>query len=482
MKPVRVLAVASEAYPLVKTGGLADVVGALPGALAAEKINVTTLLPGYPKIIAALAAARVLHHVEDLFGAPARILAGKAAGLDLLVIDAPHLYDRPGSPYQAPHGGEWGDNAQRFAALGLIGAMVARGQAGLARFDLVHAHDWHAGLVPAYLRYGPQPAPPCVFTIHNLAFQGKFPLWLLGSLGLPPEANSLDGVEYFGTLGYLKAGLQLADRITTVSPTYAAEIRMPEHGMGLDGLLRHRGGAVSGILNGIDTEVWNPETDATIPARFSAADLARRAANKRALQERLGLTPDPDALVFGAVSRLTWQKGFDLLLAALPDLLDQGAQLAVLGSGEPAIEHGFREAARHHAGRVGLFLGYDEELAHLVQAGADVILLPSRFEPCGLTQLCALRYGALPLVAQVGGLADTVVNANEAALSMGVGTGFVFSPVSVEMLRTAIMRARRLWQDKETWRKLQRNAMVCDVSWRGPARQYAALFRDLRGA
>ncbi|MBE9605085.1 glycogen synthase GlgA [Acetobacteraceae bacterium H6797] len=482
MKPLRVLAVASEVYPLIKTGGLADVVGALPGALAAQKIKVTTLVPGYPAIMQALQRPRAVHVFEDLFGAPARLLSAKAGGLDLLVIDAAHLYNRPGNPYNAPHGGEWGDNAQRFAALGMIGAMVGRGIGKVAAFDLVHAHDWHAGLTPAYMRFGPPGAPPCVFTIHNLAFQGKFPLELAPRLGLPPEAVSIDGVEYYGTLGFLKAGLQCADWVTTVSPSYAAEIRMADHGMGLDGLLRHREATVTGILNGIDDDVWNPETDEMIPMRYTAQSVAKRAENKRALQERLGLEPDPEALVFGAVSRLTWQKGFDLLLGAMPKLLAQGAQLAMLGGGDPEIENGFRRAAAFNPGRVGVTIGYDESLAHLVQAGSDAIVLPSRFEPCGLTQLCALRYGALPLVAHVGGLADTVIDANEAALSMGAGTGFIFSPVTVQMLEAAIERCARLWQDKANWRKVQANALSSDVSWRRPAAQYAALFRRLTAA
>jgi starch synthase len=476
---MRVLAVAAEAFPLLKTGGLADVVGALPAALAAEGIAVTTLLPGHPAILGRLEAAEPVASFDSLFGGAGRLLRGRAAGLDLLVLEAAHLYDRPGNPYTRPDGSDWPDNAIRYGALARIGASLARGFGGLAGYDLVHAHDWHAGLLPAYLEYDGLAHPPTVFTIHNLAFTGSFDLSLLGALGLPPAAGDIHGVEFYGGLGFLKAGLRFAEAITTVSPTYAAEIRQPDSGMGFDGLLRDRGAALHGILNGIDTAVWDPAQDPLIPARYDAADPAARAANKAALQQRLGLRPDPSALLFGAVSRLTWQKGFDLLLAALPALLDSGAQLALLGSGERGLEEAFGTAAAAHPGRIGLQIGYDEGLAHLIQAGCDALLVPSRFEPCGLTQLCALRYGALPLVARTGGLADTVIDANEAAIAMGTGTGLQFSPVTAEALGMAIRRCAGLWADPPLWARLQANAMACPVSWARPAGHYAALFRAL---
>ncbi len=477
---LRVLSVASECVPLVKTGGLADVAGALPHALAPEGVAITTLLPAYPKVLAALPDAVPLRRFEDLFGGPARLLRGQAAGLDVLALDAPHLYDRPGNPYLSPQGGEWGDNAIRFAALGAVAALVAReGAGGAPGFDLLHAHDWQAGLAPAYLRFGAGARRvPSVFTVHNLAFQGKFDPAIFPRLGLPPQAMSTDGIEYYGAIGYLKAGLWYADRITTVSPTYAAEIRTPEAGMGLDGLLRGRGGALSGILNGLDTRDWDPATDADLPAAFSAVDVAPRAANKRALQERMGLHPDPGALLFGFVGRLAWQKGVDLVLGALPAVLGADAQLALLGTGEWGLEEGCRGAAWANQGRVGAQIGFDEGLARLFYAGADVILVPSRFEPSGLAQLCALRYGALPLVAHVGGLADSVIDANEMALAAGIGTGLHFSPVTREMLESAIGRAAQLWRDKPAWARLQVNAMATDVSWRRSAAAYAALFRD----
>jgi len=475
MSLLRVLAVASEVFPLVKTGGLADVAGALPLALAADGVATTTLLPGYPAVIAALEAADAVHEDSALFGGPARLLRGQAAGLDLLVLDAPHLFDRPGNPYTQPGGADWPDNAARFGALGNIAAFVARG--GVAGFapDVLHCHDWQAGLAMAYLRFSPGRRPGTVMTVHNLAYQGNFPAGVLGALGLPGEAFSLDGVEFHGMVGFLKAGLALADRITTVSPTYAAEIQTAENGFGLDGLLRARAGVLHGILNGIDDAVWNPAADALITAPFSDA-AGRNKKNKAAVQARFGLAAAPERLVFGVISRLTWQKGLDLLLEAMDAVIGLGAQLVVLGTGEPALEAGFRAAAAANPGRVGCVIGYDEGLAHQMQAGIDALLVPSRFEPCGLTQLCALRYGALPVVARVGGLADTVIDANEAALAAGAGTGVQF-PVGA--LRPALRRAAALWSQPEAWRGLQANAMRADVSWRRPAAQYAALYRGL---
>jgi starch synthase len=473
---LHVLSVASEIYPLIKTGGLADVVGALPRALAAEGVAMRTLVPGYPAVMQALEQARQLHHTADLFGGAARLIAGKAAELDLFVIDAPHLFARPGNPYIAPDGGDWPDNGLRFAALGQVGAQIGLGLIPGFVPDVVHAHDWQAGLAPAYLYYGGE-RPGTVMTVHNLAFQGQFPADLFPRLGLPSYAFAIDGVEYYGAVGYLKAGLQLADRITTVSPTYAIEIRTPEAGMGLDGLLRARSTVLSGILNGIDERVWDPETDASLAATFDAAHLQARAVNKAALQERLGLAANPEALLFGVVSRLAWQKGMDLLLQAIPMLVARGAQLALLGSGERQLEDGFVAAAAVHPGAVGIKLGYDEELAHLIQGGSDAVLVPSRFEPCGLTQLCALRYGALPVVARVGGLCDTVIDANEMALAAGVATGVQFAPITPEGLEAAIERAALLWENQGSWRRLQQNGMRTDVGWSRPARHYASLYR-----
>ncbi|MBB6250640.1 glycogen synthase GlgA [Nitrospirillum iridis] len=478
---IAVLSVASEVFPLIKTGGLADVVGALPGALAAEDVAVRTLVPGYPSVLAALADVTPVHSFDELFGGPARLLAGTARGLDLVVVDAPHLFDRPGNPYVGPDGRDWPDNPLRFAALSRAAAEIGLGRTSLPRPDVVHAHDWQAGLAPAYLHYEGGPRPGTVITVHNLAFQGQFDATLLHNLGLPSHSFGMDGVEYYGAVGYLKAGLQLADRLTTVSPTYAQEIRGPEAGMGLDGLLRARANRLSGIINGIDTTVWDPAHDPLLPAPYSARQPKGRALSKAALQQRFGLTDDPGALVFGVVSRLSWQKGLDLLLEALPTLLATGAQLVLLGAGEAALERGYRDAAAAHPGRVGCIIGYDEALAHLIQAGAEALIVPSRFEPCGLTQLCALRYGAIPVVSSVGGLADTIIDANEMAIANGVGTGLRFQPTTTLALEGALQRAASLHADAAVWKRLRRNAMATDVSWTNPARHYAALYRELAG-
>jgi starch synthase len=318
-----------------------------------------------------------------------------------------------------------------------------------------------------------------VITVHNIAFQGLYPAGLLGELGLPEAAFSTQGVEYYGNIGYLKGALVLADRITTVSPRYAMEIRTPEFGMGLDGLLRHRADVLTGILNGIDTQEWDPATDPRIASRFDAKHLGRRAANKAALRRLLGLSQDAGAPLLGLVSRLTTQKGIDLLLEAIPEALALGAQFAMIGHGEGTLEAAVAAAAAAHPGRVAALVGFDEPLAHQLQAGADAIVVPSRFEPCGLTQLCALRYGAIPVVASVGGLADTVSDASEEAIAAGTANGLQFSPVNGEALSRALARAVGLWHERATWERLQKRAMATDVGWRRSARQYASLYREL---
>ena len=477
MTPLRVLSVASEIYPLVKTGGLADVAGALPEALAGEGIAVTTLVPGYPAVLEALEGAERVHGFPDLFGGPASLVAGRAGRLDLLALDAPHLYARAGGPYTAPDGTDWSDNAQRFAALGFVAAQVGRGTAAGPAPDVLQVHDWQAGLAAAYLHFQGGRRPGVVATVHNLAFQGVFPADLLADLQLPAEAFAIEGIEFHGRLSYLKAALQYADRITTVSPTYALEIQTEEYGMGLDGLLRARSRVLSGILNGIDEAVWDPARDPHLDAPYDGTTLERRAANKAGLQAQLGLSRGPEPLLLGVVSRLSWQKGLDLLLDALPTLLAEGAQLVLLGSGDRDLESGFRIAAAMHPNQIAAVIGFDEALAHRIQGGCDAILVPSRFEPCGLTQLCALRYGAVPIVARVGGLSDTVIDANEVALAAGVATGIQFAPVTQVALSSALGKAAALWNDKPAWSRLQQNALRAEVGWGRPARRYAEVFR-----
>ncbi|MDN4999390.1 glycogen synthase GlgA [Bradyrhizobium sp. GCM10027634] len=477
MTPVRVLAVASEVYPIVKTGGLADVAGALPIALKGHGVEMRTLMPGYPDVMRLLSGADEIRRWPDYFGGPGRLLAGSRDGLDLFVLDVPHLYARPGNPYITAEGVDWPDNGVRFAALSRVAADIGHGLVPAFVPDVVHAHDWQAGLAPAYLHYDGGARPATVMTIHNMAYQGKFARELAGSIGLPHDATfDVHGLEYFGGISFLKAGLQLADRITTVSPTYAHEIQSDEGGMGLGGLLRERASVLSGILNGIDVEVWNPQTDPHIAYRFSPEELVFRAANKAVLQQQFNLDSSDEAPLLGVISRLSWQKGLDLLLEAIPTILDQGMQLALLGSGDRDLQDRYQAAARANPGRIGVMIGYDEVLAHLIQAGSDALLVPSRFEPCGLTQLCALRYGAIPIVSRVGGLEDTIVDIGETGHD---ATGFKFGPVTADALAGTLRRANAAFHDKPTWRQLQRSGLATDVSWRNRAGEYAALYRGL---
>lgn len=475
---MRVLSVASEAYPLVKTGGLADVVGALPAAVKPHGVEMRVLVPGYPAVMKAMAAAKAVHTYADLFGGSARILFATVQGMDVLALDAPHLFDRPGNPYLGPDGKDWPDNAIRFAAFSTAAADIGRGALKTWVPDILHLHDWQAALAAVDVRH--RGGPRTVLTVHNIAFQGQFASSVFPRLGLPAAAYAIEGLEYFGNVNFLKGGLALADMITTVSPTYAREICTPEYGMGLDGLLRARRHNTVGIVNGIDTGVWNPETDKYLSATFSLRALEKRRKNKRELEKRFGLDQD-DGIIHGVVSRLTWQKGLDIFANLMDWLVASGARLALIGTGEPGIETAFAAAAQRHKGRIGVVMKYDEGLSHLVQGGADTMLVPSRFEPCGLTQLYGLRYGCVPVVARTGGLADTVIDANEAALSAGVATGFQFSPVDEPSLQNALQRSATAFADQKLWAKLQSNGMSADLSWDRSAAHYAALYRGLLG-
>lgn len=483
---LRVLAVASEAYPLIKTGGLADVVGALPAALTPHGVEMTTLLPGYPVVMQQLQRGRgakwveELHGYEELMGERARLLRVSTSSLPLIVLDAPGLFAREGGPYADRAGVDWPDNWCRFAALAKAAADLAGGIATGYQPDLVHAHDWQGAMAPAFMRYGNDRArrTPSVITIHNLAFQGRFDAAIFPALGLPAEAFAIDGVEYFGGVGFLKAGLQTAGAITTVSPTYAEEIRRSEFGMGLEGLIEARHSSVHGIVNGVDTAIWDPSADANLRMVYTAASLAGRVDNRRAVEQAFGLAPDKGPL-FCVVSRLTWQKGMDVLAAVLGDLVDMGGRLAVLGTGDQALEAAFMAAAERWPGKVGVRIGYDETLSHLLQGGADAILIPSRFEPCGLTQLYGLRYGCVPVVARTGGLADTVIDANEAAVSMGVATGYQFDSVTSRSLLQAVGRAIDGFSRPMQWRTMQRQGMKADFSWTRSGKRYADLYRHL---
>ena len=472
----RVLSVASECVPLIKTGGLADVAGALPAALAPHGWQMRVLMPAYAGI-GAKAGRSPVWQTDNLFGGPARVMALRHAGLEMLLLEAPHLYDRRGGPYLATDGYDHPDNPERFAALCWVAAEIARdGLSDGWRPEVVHAHDWQGALVPAYLTYGDIKVPS-VLTIHNIAFQGQFSADLFPQLGLPGHAL-WEALEYYGTISYLKGGLVTAHAVSTVSPSYAEEILTPAFGMGLEGVITSRADDLYGIVNGIDATVWNPATDRLIAQTYAPTALKKRQANREALAARFMLDDD-DGPIFCVISRLTWQKGMDLLAEVTDMLVATGAKLVVLGSGDHALESSLLAAAARHKGRIGMVVGYDEPLSHLMQAGADAILIPSRFEPCGLTQLYGLRYGCVPVVARTGGLADTIIDANEAAIAAQTATGIKFAPGSADALRSAIRRTVRLHTSVKIWGQLQKQGMKCDVSWGRSAERYAELYQRL---
>jgi starch synthase len=469
----RVLSVASECVPLVKTGGLADVVGALPAALGAVGWEMRVILPAYRALREQAKSWPVVFEEADLWGGPGRVLSGEVAGISLLLLDAPHLYDREGGPYSSPTA-EHPDNAIRFAALSWVAARIAREGLEDWKPDVLHAHDWQAGFAPAYLAYHGSGGVKSVITIHNIAFQGWAPAHLLGVLRLPGHAFHPDALEYYGGISSLKAALVTADWITTVSPSYAAEIMRPEFGMGLEGVLAARGPIVSGILNGVDTKVWSPEAE---DPPFTAKALAGKAVARAKLCEEFGLeVPGPLAIV---VSRLTDQKGIDLLPSVAPEFVLGGGGLIVLGSGDPGMEAAMRNLAARFPGRVAAKIGYDEAMSHRLFAGADAVLVPSRFEPCGLTQMYGLRYGTVPVVSLVGGLADTVIGASPATLATGAATGVTFHPVDVLAFRQALATVLELYGQPKLWAKLRANAMAHPVGWETSAAAYARLYERL---
>jgi starch synthase len=488
---MKVLYLCTELYPFLKTGGLGDVSAGLPPALQALGCEVRLLMPAFPALHQAAPVQQMvapLPRTPTPWGSPpdlpsAHLVLAHLPGVaqPVYLLQAPVLFDRPGNPYLGPDGHDWRDNASRFAALSWAGALLGQGLDPQWTPDVLHGHDWHAGLMPAYVRAfadAQQPTPATVFTVHNLAYQGIFPAALFPQLGLPPAMLDVHGVEFFGQLSFMKAALRYADRLTTVSPTYAQEIQHPAQGMGLDGLLRERSGVLTGILNGVDEQVWNPATDALLPTPFDAQTLDNKAVVKRALQERLGLAERHNALVFGVVSRLTPQKGLHLLVPLLDELVQRGGQLALLGQGDEALEQALVDAALRHPGAVAVRMGYDEDTAHAVIAGADVLLMPSVFEPCGLTQLYGLRYGSLPLVHRVGGLADTVVDCTLENLDDDSATGFVFDAFTADALRHALGRAFALFRRPQAWRRVQQQAMAQRFDWATAAHHYLAVYRS----
>ncbi|MBK8016311.1 MAG: glycogen synthase GlgA [Betaproteobacteria bacterium] len=478
---VKILFATSEAVPLVKTGGLADVSGALPLALRREGADVRLLMPGYRSVLTG--AGDGWETVADLAlppFPPARLLATTLpGGLPLLAIECPPLFDREGGLYQRRAGEDWPDNDIRFGLLSRVAALLAQESSPLGwRPDLLHCNDWQTGLAPAFLAASGGGAPT-LLTIHNLAFQGIFQTGTLARVGLPWDLYRVDGVEYYGNISFLKAGIQFATRLTTVSPTYAREIQSEPLGFGLQGLLAWRSRDLTGILNGIDEQTWDPARDPHLPRRYDATSLPRKEASKRALQVALGLDADPKAPLLGAVSRLTHQKGLDLLIACIEPLLESGLQLAVLGSGEPELESAFTGLAQRYPGRAGVRLGFDEAFSHLVEAGADFFVMPSRFEPCGLNQMYSQRYGTPVVARTTGGLADSITDAGAGPGTVPDATGFLFRDPTPEALAEALDRAVGAFAHRRVWRRMQRAGMARDFSWDAAARTYLELYRSL---
>jgi starch synthase len=480
---MRILFVSSEVFPLIKTGGLADVAGALPLALAKLKADVRLLMPGYPQALEAATHRKVVADLGNHLGAgPARLIEGRLAdsNIPLLLIDCPQLYARTGNPYLGPDGKDWPDNAKRFGLLGLTAARLCADSTLIGwQPDILHGHDWQAGLAPAYLAAWGGRRPGTVFTIHNIAYQGIFDPAVLPELELPVSMFSMQGLEYYGSVSFLKAGCWYSDKITTVSPTYAGQIQTPEQGCGMEGLLAGRAGDLLGILNGTDDTIWNPATDPYLTHQFKPGDMKGKAKNKAALQRELGLPMQPDRLLMAVISRLNDHKGMDLVIDTLPDLLmHQHCQFVGLGSGDHALEQGFTRLADRHSHHMALHIGYSEPLAHRIMAGADTFLMPSRMEPCGLTQMYALKYGTIPIVGATGGLVDTVADFEESGKTEA-GRGFVLEETTAPGLDRAVMRALATFKDKVEWNRVASANAKLDFSWKQSAKHYIDLYKSL---
>jgi starch synthase len=478
----RILFPVSEAYPLMKTGGLGDVAGSLPPALAELGADVRILMPAYHDTLQRVGKTRDRIHFQiPEHDAMVSLRQTELPGTKVKVwlLDFPPAFDRPGNPYHDEHGNPWPDNPYRFALLSRAAAIIARGGAGMKwRADLVHCHDWQTALTIALLAQSPR-RPATMFTIHNLAYQGLYPRDVFDMLHLPDSLWNADALEFYGQMSFIKGGIAFADRVTTVSPRYAQEIQTPEFGHGLDGLLRHRAADLIGILNGIDEDTWDPKTDPYLRRHYDLHSFARKRGNKTLLQQEFGLPEDEEVPLIGLVGRLAQQKGIDLVLDALPRILKRRWQLVVLGTGDAGYEARLRDFSARHGERVAVRIGYDEGLAHRVEAGADLFLMPSRFEPCGLNQMYSLRYGTVPLVHRVGGLADTVVDTDESSLAAGKATGFVFDEASATALVAALVAALDRYKDRKTWRKIALCGMKQSFSWRTSAEQYMHQFRTL---
>jgi len=478
---MRVLFVTSEAYPLVKTGGLGDVSYALPNALRQLGIDVRLLIPGYPEVLKQLSLIEVHENIRLYpLDEPIHLLAGIMPGeiTPVYVIKCPSLYERDGGPYQDTEGKDWVDNVLRFGILSKVAALFGNHQL-LFKPQIVHCNDWQTGLVPAFLTFNPNPNTRTVMSVHNMAYQGIFGPELIDEFGLPPESFSLSGLEYYGKVSFLKAGLSYSDWITTVSPNYAKDIQTPPYGCGLEGLLTQRQTHLTGILNGIDTKVWNPETDCHLSRHYTIKSLAAKARNTQALRSQFKLASSKQMPLIGIIARLIEQKGIDLVVPIIPDIIKAGAQLVILGSGDKNLEQSLLQLAKHYPKQLSVTLGYDEKLAHKIEAGANMFLMPSRFEPCGLNQMYSMYYGTIPIVRRTGGLADTVVDASSEHIQKKTATGFVFEKENSEALFSCIQRALQIFPHKKMWQQLQITGMSRDFSWEKSAEQYISLYHQL---
>ncbi|PVV20342.1 MAG: starch synthase [gamma proteobacterium symbiont of Ctena orbiculata] len=478
---MKILFASSEATPLIKTGGLADVAGSLPTALNHIGQDCRLILPGYPDVLEKAENLTKLATLE-IAGekSPVHLLKGSSGPhkVPLYVVDAPHRFKRPGNPYLSPEGVNWPDNAERFSLF--CHAVVELATNRIEHDwvpDVVHANDWQTGLI-APLLYMEKKRPATLFTIHNLAYQGLYDQATFQRLGLPDHLWSYHHLEFHGQLSFIKGGIALSDRVNTVSPSYATEIKTAEFGYGLEGLLNHRKDHFTGVLNGIDYHAWDPMTDKHIDTPFSVERFSEKRKNKLALQREYGLPEDEHIQLLGYIGRLVDQKGVDLILQILPGIMDAGVQMVMLGSGNKDLEHALEKISNRYHSRVGVYIGYDESLSHRIEAGCDCFLMPSRFEPCGLNQMYSLRYGTVPIVRRTGGLADTVVDVNPSTLANGSATGFVFENADASSLWGAVEHAINFYRRSSTdWEILARTGMQQDFSWEASAQHYLELYQ-----
>lgn len=480
---MKVLFVTPEVFPLIKTGGLADVSGSLPSALTHLGVDIRILVPGYPSVFHQLCELNSIATISELpmLDTSIELFMGiiKDTRVEVLVIKAPSLYDRDGSPYVDAQGIDWPDNAVRFGVLSKVAALLSSDASPIPDWqpDIVHCNDWQTGLTPVYMKLTDKTNARSILSLHNMAFQGIFPKEWVSKLGLPAEHFNVEGFEYYDQLSFLKAGIYYADSLSTVSPSYALEIQTEEFGFGLQGLLAKRSSELHGILNGIEMDEWNPATDPYLIKKYTAARTAGKKVVKKALQKTLGLNNDADAPLLGIVSRLTYQKGLDLLLPNIQQLIDEGCQFALLGSGDTTLETAFSIFAHDNPGKMSVTIGYNEPLSHQIMAGCDMFIMPSRFEPCGLNQMYGLAYGTLPIVNATGGLADSVVDTNAETLKNKTANGFVMTETSADGLLAAIERALDIYKsDPKTWRKIQKNGMLQNLSWDHSAQEYLDLY------